>query len=216
MKKRLIIVSLVIVAIGILVMAIVGGGNTATSLSVSQANAGSYAGKRVQVTGTVVDDSFSTTTEGLDFDVADENDSSQTMHVTYSGAVPSTFGNGVVAISTGTMNDDGSLAATELLTKCPSKYESAEGALTVKSLLNYGSTIYDSTTSVAGYLKTGTLVAAGQGDRFTLYSDGAEVGVVFDDALPDTITDESSLVVTGHLSSDGKFYADSVAEQAIG
>jgi len=216
MKKRLIIVTLLIVAIAVVVLAIVGSGSSAKALSVSDALAGQYTGKRIQVTGLVVDDSYSTTTDGLVFDVADEDDPSQTMHVVYSGAVPSTFGNGVVAISTGTLGEDGTLEAGELLTKCPSKYQSAEGALTVANLLDYGDTIVGQETRVAGYIKEGTLVPAGQDERFTLYSEDAEIGVVFDDALPDSVKEGSSVVVTGALQSDGRFHATEVAEQAIG
>ena len=39
------------------------------------------------------------------------------------GALPATFGAGVVAICTGTV-DGKTLEASEMVTKCPSKYES--------------------------------------------------------------------------------------------
>ncbi len=41
----------------------------------------------------------------------------------------------VLGICTGTV-DGNTLEASEMVTKCPSKYESAEGSLTVKGLLD--------------------------------------------------------------------------------
>ena len=43
----------------------------------------------------------------------------------YQGAASSTFGDDVTAICTGRVGDDGVLRCSELVTKCPSKYEGA-------------------------------------------------------------------------------------------
>ena len=52
--------------------------------------------------------------------------------------MPATFGDGVVAIVTGKLDDDGTITATDMITKCPSKYESATGATPVADLIAGG------------------------------------------------------------------------------
>ena len=53
------------------------------------------------------------------------------------------------------------LNASELVTKCPSKYENATNALTVSQLTGYGDEVVDKPVKVAGAVKDGTLKAAG-------------------------------------------------------
>ena len=48
------------------------------------------------------------------------------LKVVYTGVVPSSFGNKTEAIVTGTLSKDGVFEATDMLTKCPSKYKSAK------------------------------------------------------------------------------------------
>ena len=120
----------------------------------------------------------------------------------------------MTAICTGKLNEQGVLIVSELVTKCPSKYESASDALSVDKLLEYGGDIEGKPVKVTGLVQAGTLQAAGQGDRLVLESGdgtGAAVAVVFDGALSEDIADDSSLVVTGSLNADGKFYATDVA-----
>lgn len=214
-KKRLIVVTLLIVVIAVVILAVVGGSGAAETLSVSEAASGDYADSRVQVSGTVVDNSYVNSNDGISFDVFDPDNQDAIIHVIYEGAVPATFGNGVTAISTGTMQADGSLLASELLTKCPSKYESAEGSLTVSNLLESASSLEGQEVKLAGYVKEGTLVAAGEGDRFTLYSQDQEIAVVYDGALPEDVTDDSSVILTGSLASNGKFIATAVAQENV-
>lgn len=52
-----------------------------------------------------------------------EGDPNTQLEVEYKGAASSTFGNDVVAICTGRLDDAGTLQCAELITKCPSKYE---------------------------------------------------------------------------------------------
>ena len=90
----------------------------------------SLVGERVKVGGTVIEGSWDKKSNPMTFAIRDEADSSgsgPTLKVVYTGAAPSTFGDGVVAIVTGTMEDGTTLKATEMITKCPSKYESATG-----------------------------------------------------------------------------------------
>ncbi|MBQ3386215.1 MAG: cytochrome c maturation protein CcmE, partial [Eggerthellaceae bacterium] len=58
MKRRLAVVSGVIVIVVIAVLAIVAGGTAAKSLTVAEAATGEHSGQKVQVAGNVVTDSF--------------------------------------------------------------------------------------------------------------------------------------------------------------
>ena len=164
MKRRLVVVTGIIVVVMAIVLAVVGSGGSARSLTVADAAGGTGMGERVQVTGNVVDNSYSTEGGVLTFSIYDpEGDPSQTLNVRYEGAASSTFGNGVTAICTGRLSDDGGvlLTASELVTKCPSKYESATDALGIAQLLGYGDDIVDKTVKITGVVKDGTLTAAG-------------------------------------------------------
>ena len=214
MKKRMIAVSGVIVIVLILVLAFVGGNTAATTMSIAEAAENPQAGQKVQVSGNVVQDSFSTSNDVLTFKIYDpEGDPATQLEVRYDGAASSTFGNDVTAICTGKINDAGVLECSELVTKCPSKYENADSALTVEQLLGYGESVYGNVVKVAGSGGAGSLKAAGQGDRFILVDaeTGDSMPVVFEGALSDGIADGSAVVLTGSLGADGKFAATDVA-----
>lgn len=214
MKKRMIAVSGVIVIVLILVLAFVGGNTAATTMSIAEAAENPQAGQKVQVSGNVVQDSFSTSNDVLTFKIYDpEGDPATQLEVRYDGAASSTFGNDVTAICTGKINDAGVLECSELVTKCPSKYENADSALTVEQLLGYGESVYGNVVKVAGSVGAGSLRAAGQGDRFILVDaeTGDSMPVVFEGALSDGIADGSTVVLTGSLGADGKFAATDVA-----
>lgn len=214
MKKRMIAVSGVIVIVLILVLAFVGGNTAATTMSIAEAAENPQAGQKVQVSGNVVQDSFSTSNDVLTFKIYDpEGDPATQLEVRYDGAASSTFGNDVTAICTGKINDAGVLECSELVTKCPSKYENASSALSVSRLLEYGDQVVDKPVKVSGTVQVGSLKAAGAGDRFVLadHDSGKTLPVAFDGALSDEIAEGSSLVITGSLSADGRFTATDVA-----
>ena len=214
MKKRMIAVFGVIVIVLILVLAFVGGNTAATTMSIAEAAENPQAGQKVQVSGNVVQDSFSTSNDVLTFKIYDpEGDPATQLEVRYDGAASSTFGNDVTAICTGKINDAGVLECSELVTKCPSKYENADSALTVEQLLGYGESVYGNVVKVAGSVGAGSLKAAGQGERFILVDaeTGDSMPVVFEGALSDGIADGSAVVLTGSLGADGKFAATDVA-----
>lgn len=214
MKKRMIAVSGVIIIVFILVLAFVGGNTAATTMSIAEAAENPQAGQKVQVSGNVVQDSFSTSNDVLTFKIYDpEGDPATQLEVRYDGAASSTFGNDVTAICTGKINDAGVLECSELVTKCPSKYENADSALTVEQLLGYGESVYGNVVKVAGSVGAGSLKAAGQGDRFILVDaeTGEAMPVVFEGALSDEVSDGSAVVLTGSLGADGKFAATDVA-----
>lgn len=214
MKKRMIAVSGVIVIVLILVLAFVGGNTAAQTVSIAEAAENPQAGQKVQVSGNVVQDSYTTADNVLTFKIYDpDGDPSQQLEVRYDGAASSTFGNDVTAICTGKINEAGVLECSELVTKCPSKYENADSALSVSQLVGYGDGVVGNVVKVTGTVKAGTLTAAGSGDRFVLVDaeDGTELPVAFDGALSEEVADGSTLVLTGSIGADGKFAATDVA-----
>ena len=208
-KRRLVVVGGIVVIAMLVIVAIAGSGGSASSLSIADVLGGNYDGKKVQVSGAVVADSLTSEGSTAVFKIAPEGvdaaDSEQALTVQYDGALPATFGTGVVAICTGTV-DGNALEASEMVTKCPSKYESAEGSLTVKGLLDQQDSMMFEDTKVCGYVK-GEINDAQADFRFTIESQGETLKVVYDGGLDEAITDGTALVISGHLDSDGVFVA---------
>lgn len=172
-------------------------------------------GERVKVGGAVVTGSWDKKSNPMTFTIRDEKDekeSGPTVKVVYNGAVPSTFGDGVVAIVTGDLGDDGTITADEMITKCPSKYQSAKGAMPVGDVREGQKA---EKIVVTGVVANGSVVPPGAGKRFVLAetADGAgtTLAVIWDGALPDGMTDGSKVVLTGKLVGDGTFEATEVA-----
>ena len=207
-KRRLVVVGGIVVIAMLVIVAIAGSGGSASSLSIADVLGGNYDGKKVQSRAVVAD---SLTSEGSTavFKIAPEGvdaaDSEQALTVQYDGALPATFGTGVVAICTGTV-DGNTLEASEMVTKCPSKYESAEGSLTVKGLLDQQDSMMFKDIKVCGYVK-GEINDAQADFRFTIESQGETLKVAYDGGLDEAITDGTALVISGHLDSDGVFVA---------
>lgn len=215
-RKRLILVTLVIVVVLALVLAFVGSGGASKSVSVADAATSISANEKIQVSGTVVDNSFKTEGTTLSFTIYDPDANDDvTLDVVYDGSISATFGNGVIAICTGKLDENGVLRATEMVTKCPSKYASAEGAVTAEYLIERGDAMVGQEVNLAGYVKSGTLVPAGEGDRFVVYSQNGEISVLYDGALATGIEEESAVVVTGALNAEGKFVATDVAMEEV-
>jgi cytochrome c-type biogenesis protein CcmE len=211
------VVTGVIVIVILVVLALVSGLN-ATAITVADAKSGSYSEKKVEVSGKVVDNSFSTTGNVLVFSIYDEKTGPDTqLVVSYDKGIAATFGNGIEAICTGTINAEGVLICTELVTKCPSKYESGYSAISVSQLLGYGDDIVDTLVQVTGEVKPGTLKPAGQGIRFVLVDSetAEELSVLFNGALSDEIQDGTSLVVTGSLNASGELDAGLGGEDPV-
>lgn len=208
-KRRLVVVGGIVVIAMLVIVAIAGSGGSASSLSIADVLGGNYDGKKVQVSGAVVADSLTSEGSTAVFKIAPEGvdaaDSEQALTVQYNGALPATFGTGVVAICTGAV-DGKTLEASEMVTKCPSKYESAEGSLTVKGLLDQQDSMMFKDTKVCGYVK-GEINDAQADFRFTIESQGETLKVAYDGGLDEAITDGTALVISGHLDSDGVFVA---------
>jgi cytochrome c-type biogenesis protein CcmE len=214
MKKRMVVVGGIIVVVIVLMFAILSSGMNSKVVSVSDATSGNYTGKKVQVTGVVVNNSYSVDSNGtLAFSIADEDDTAQetVLEVSYEKGVGATFGNGVTAICTGRIEADGHLECTELVTKCPSKYENATEALTVDDLLAYDpDQVLNKNLKVTGTVSN--LSNATSSVRFTLDGTNSSLSIIFSGALSDDIADGSNVIVTGALKDEqGNFLASEVS-----
>src|SRR5687767_12542941 len=78
-------------------------------------------GETYKLTGEVAKDSVDREGNQLDFEVADRDDPSATVPVSYAGAVPDPFREGREVIVTGELNQGGTFVAEKdtLVTKCP-------------------------------------------------------------------------------------------------
>lgn len=120
MKKRMIAVSGVIVIVLILVLAFVGGNTAATTMSIAEAAENPQAGQKVQVSGNVVQDSFSTSNDVLTFKIYDpEGDPATQLEVRYDGRRLVHVRQRRDRHLHGKINDAGVLECSELVTKCP-------------------------------------------------------------------------------------------------
>jgi cytochrome c-type biogenesis protein CcmE len=169
-------------------------------------------GTRVKVTGTVVAGSWDKKTNPMVFRIRAEGASSgPEVQVTYDGSAPNTFGSDTVAILTGTVDKLGSIKANDMLTKCPSKYETKSDAATIADALAVPS---DTPIRVAGFLKAGSLAAASAAERFVLASSvegtGASFPVSFAGSMPAGTKDGVEVIVFGKLEA-GVFVATDVA-----
>lgn len=212
-KKRFIVSGGIIAIVMIVLLAVLGSSGAAKTVFVAEAASAPADGTRIQVSGNVVDDSFEFTEDSLTFSLEDPENPGDVLAVSYDKGVSATFGNGVTAICTGIIDESGVLQCSELVTKCPSKYETSTEALSVSGLLDYGEAIYSKTVKVVGTLQAGTLVGPQEEIRFTLddTENGVSMPVPFAGAIPDEVADGTSLVLTGSLGSDGIFAATDVA-----
>ena len=214
-KRRMVVVTGIIVMVLIVVLALVGGQSSAKTISIAEAATGDYVDQKVKVSGNVVDNSFETKDNVLTFAIYDpDGDAAQQVQVRYVGGVSATFGNGISAICTGRFDENGVLNATDLVTKCPSKYENATEALGVTQLLGYGDEVLDKPVKITGLVKAGSLTGAQDTkERFVLVDpdSGATLPIYFQDALSEEIGDETTVVVTGSLQDNAHFEATDVA-----
>jgi cytochrome c-type biogenesis protein CcmE len=216
---RLIGVTAVILVAIVAAVVLIGfrqGAQQVTVASVTKDS--SLVGKRVKVGGAVVAGSWNKQASPMKFTIRDETDKSGTgpsLKIVYSGNVPSAFGDGVTAIVTGTLEQGGVIDATEMITKCPSKYESAVGATPVQDLMGKGASMAGKPVRTVGFVKPGSISTAASGDRFIVAEKpdgtGLTVGVVYTAVLPDGMKDGSKVVLGGELDQSGKFIATSVA-----
>lgn len=219
-KQRLIGVTAIIVIIVAAILVGTGRGAGAGALKSSVADVAAddtLIGQQVQVSGPVVAGSWVPGADPFEFEIRDQGETSgPTLKVVWNKAVPSAFGDGTVAIVTGVVQDDGSIVADKLITQCPSKYESATGALSVADAIAKKEEIHGNPVKVTGYVVEGTIVAAGEGERFSVAdtAEGGEtLGIAFTGSLPAGMEDGSKVVIQGRFT-DGVFTADEVSLDA--
>jgi cytochrome c-type biogenesis protein CcmE len=217
-RNRLIGVTVIILAVAAAVFFGSGASTGAYSKSVDEAvNDPGLVGTRIKVSGSVIAGSWDKKTNPMKFKIRTEGESSgPELSVVYTGAAPNTFGNDTVAIVTGTLEPGGLIKADDMITKCPSKYSSGTGAVTVAELLKLEAKAQP--IQVVGYLKAGSLNLEGQGnERFVLTSTASgsgEIRVQFAGAMPEGTKDGVQLVVGGEYDSTGVVSATSVARLA--
>ena len=177
----------------------------------------SLVGERVRVGGAVVAGSWDKKSNPMRFEIREEGDESAdgpTIKVVYNGTVPSTFGDGVVAIVTGELDQAGTIESNDMITKCPSKYQSATGALSVNDLVSGGSDLTGKSVKVTGYV-VGEIEPPGGEVRFVISQsaggEGKTVKIFYDGAVPQGIADDKQVVIGGSLDSAGIFDAISVS-----
>ncbi len=214
-RNRLIGVTAIIVIIVLAVVVSTGSDDGALNRTVAQvADNNEIVGERISVSGAVVTGSWNRESSPMEFELQDEGtEGGAVLGVRYSGGVPSTFGDGVVAIVKGVVGSDGVLESDDMITKCPSKYETAKGALSVDSVSGGGANMVGTTVKVQGLVVADSIVAAGGDQRFAIETeDGtAELGIAWNGALPAGMDTGSQVVVTGALEADGFFVATDVA-----
>lgn len=97
-------------------------GATATYLTVKDVKAAPPSERLVRVSGTVVGDTIEWDAHNviLRFELADDTGR---LPVVYKGVRPDMLRDGATATAEGKMGPDGTFQATQILLKCPSKYE---------------------------------------------------------------------------------------------
>jgi cytochrome c-type biogenesis protein CcmE len=116
-----------VVALGVAVLLAVGLVYTSFSASTEAKEPSELLsaapGTSYEMTGKVVDGSIEHRGEGLRFRVADRDDPSQSIPVTYSGVVPDPFREGREIVLTGSVENGTFVGERDtLITKCPSKF----------------------------------------------------------------------------------------------
>ena len=127
-RKRALIVGLVVVvALGYLgFQAFMGAATYYLSVGELLARGNAAYGEQVRLMGKVVDGSVARTpeTNTIRFTIADKDGTS--VPVVYSDVVPDAFKQGADVVLEGALTPGGTFEASNLLVKCPSKYEAKE------------------------------------------------------------------------------------------
>jgi len=212
-RNRLIgVTAIILILAAVVLVTVLPSGAAASSAVKDIATNSALVGTRVKVTGVVVAGSWDKKTNPMVFKIrAEGSTSGPEVQVIYDGSAPNTFGNDTVAILTGTVDKLGVVKANDMLTRCPSKYQTKSDAATVAAVL---ASPPDSPIRVTGFLKAGTLKDASAAARFTLAGaadgTGASVPVAFAGSMPAGTKDGVEVVVFGKLEG-GVFVATEVA-----
>ena len=217
-RNRLIgVTAIILIALAAIIYSTTSMGGASKSTDVATAATDpALVGKYVQVAGTVVAGSWDKRTNPMKFAIVDEKGGAgaKTIAVVYNGTVPTTFGDGTPTIITGKVGANKTIDAQTLITKCPSKYSSATGALPVADLLAKKAAVTGQPSEVTGYVVAGSVKAAGAPVRFVIGATakgGPTLPIHFEAGLPQGVTDGAKVVIGGSLGTDGTYTATSVA-----
>ena len=125
-----------------------------------------------------------------------------------------TFGDGVTAIVTGELDGNNTIQAGEMITKCPSKYESATGAYNVTDLKKKAEQMKGIPVKVQGVIKAGSINPPGGAVRFIIQNakgSADELNIAFDGGMPDAAKEGTTVILTGELNDAGAFEATNVS-----
>lgn len=129
--KLIIVVGLFLGVVGALIYTSIGSAATFyMTVDELEANVDEAVGKPIKVSGKIVGDSieFDPDKIMLTFDLRGEDEeNSFRVPIQYEGVKPDSLNDGWEAIVEGELTPDGTFIASELLVKCPSKYEAMEG-----------------------------------------------------------------------------------------
>lgn len=212
-RNRLIgVTAIILIVAAVLLVTIIPSGASYEQKVADIVSDAKLVGTRVKVTGSVVAGSWDKKTNPMVFKIREQGATTgPEVKVVYNGSAPNTFGNDTIAILTGTVSEKGVVEANEMLTKCPSKYETKSDAATIKDMLLAPP---DTPIRVAGFLKPGSLKDASSAERFVLSTtaegSGESVPVSFAGSMPEGGTDGAELVVFGKLEN-GVFVATDVS-----
>lgn len=88
----------------------------------------SLIGVSVRVSGIVAKNSLKQDSSGYHFLIVDNKDKASSILVNYNGVMPQTFAEGIQVVAQGTYKSNNQLDASNILTKCPTKYQSQQKA----------------------------------------------------------------------------------------
>jgi cytochrome c-type biogenesis protein CcmE len=209
-RNRLIIAAAIIVVVGAAgFMLAMGDSQEIKSVSALLKDPGKIVGTRIKVTGLVIGESWDGKTNPMRFEIRDDATGTTepaTLKVEYSGVAPGGFGDKTKATLTGELGRDGVFKATDMLTVCPTKYQTKQ-VMSVDQLLA-DKAIVDQTVGLAGYV-TGPATS----NVFEISSrvdGGGKVEVKAAGTLPAGIGKGAFVELTGELLLDGTFRASKV------
>jgi cytochrome c-type biogenesis protein CcmE len=213
-RNRLIGVTaiILIVAAAFIPLMMSGGAKETSVADLATGGNAALVGTRVKVTGAVVAGSWDKKTNPMVFKIRTEGATSgPEVLVTYNGSAPNTFGSDTIAILTGQLDSLGALTASEMVTKCPSKYETSTEAAPIADVL---AAPPDSPIRMQGFVVPGSQGAASAAERFKLAANadgtGASVAITFTGTTPAGFADGVKVVVFGKLEG-GVFVATDVS-----
>ncbi len=115
---------IIIAVFSLLLTSIPSFASTEVDLTDILNNPENYVDKFILTEGFLIENSidWNSSTIELNFKIKDEND--RTLAVHYNGVSPDNFSDGIIVILNGNIKQNGIFETEQLLTKCPSKYES--------------------------------------------------------------------------------------------